>query len=152
MDTSCEHTFGCPVYILDSKLQSDLGGIPKWEPRSRLGIYVGNSPVHAGNFVLILNPITGLVSPPYHAVFDDTFISVLFMRSVSVPSNWETLVETSTGLATDEYFVLAKIWALTDYFDNNEANETATATHDNNLVDILVSEGDIAPNNKSIGE
>ena len=32
------HTFGCPVYILDSILQTNPKGVPKWEPRSRLGI------------------------------------------------------------------------------------------------------------------
>ena len=140
------------VYILDSKLQSGLGEIPKLEPRSRLGIYVGHSPVHAGNVALVLNPRTGLVSPQYHVVFDNIFSTVPFMRSASVPPNWKTLVETSTKLATDEYFDLAKMWTLTDSFENNDVNETATDTPDNNLVDSLVSEGDIAPNNTSLGE
>ena len=50
------HTFGCPVYILDSRLQMNPKGVPKWEPRSRLGIYVGNSPAHVGSVALVLNP------------------------------------------------------------------------------------------------
>ena len=50
------HTFGCPCYVLDDRLQSGLGQIPKWEPRSWMGIYVGRSPSHASNFGLILNP------------------------------------------------------------------------------------------------
>ena len=28
------HTWGCPVFVLDGRLQSDPGGVPKWEPRS----------------------------------------------------------------------------------------------------------------------
>ena len=35
------HTFGCPCYIFDSRLQTNLKGVPKWEPRARLGIYLG---------------------------------------------------------------------------------------------------------------
>ncbi|KAL7450503.1 hypothetical protein ACHAXS_000229 [Conticribra weissflogii] len=27
------HVFGCPVYVLDSRLQSGTIGLPKWEPR-----------------------------------------------------------------------------------------------------------------------
>ena len=65
------HTFGCPVYILDSRLQTNPRGVPKWEPRSILGIYVGHSPAHAGSFGVVLNPKTGLVSPQFHVVYDD---------------------------------------------------------------------------------
>ena len=31
------HTFGCPCFVLDARLQSGLSTCPKWEPRSRLG-------------------------------------------------------------------------------------------------------------------
>ena len=71
------HTFGCPCYILDARLQSAGGpGPPKWDPRSRLGIYVGHSPYHAGSVALVLNPKTGLISPQFHVVFDDDFSTV----------------------------------------------------------------------------
>ena len=72
--------------------------------------------------------------------------------SASVPPNWKTLVETRTELATDEYFDLAKMWDLTDAFENNEVDETTTATQDNTLVDSPVSDGDIAPNKTCLGE
>ena len=65
------HIFGCPVNILDSRLQTNPKGVPKWEPRSRLGIYVGHQPAHAGSVSLVLNPKTGLVLPQYHVVYDD---------------------------------------------------------------------------------
>ena len=82
------HTFGCPCYILDARLQ-DAGGAgpPKWDPRSRLGIYLGHSPSHAGNVALVLNPRTGLVSPQFHVVVDDDFSTVPNLRTGSMPAN-----------------------------------------------------------------
>jgi hypothetical protein len=68
------HTLFCPVYVLDSRAQSAGGpGPPKWEPCSRIGVYLGHSPFHAGSVALVFNPHTGRVSPQYHVVFDDTF-------------------------------------------------------------------------------
>eukprot|EP00957_Ditylum_brightwellii_P181636 13836452-Ditylum_brightwellii.AAC.1 len=50
------HIWGCPVFVLDPALQTGTGiGPPKWEPRSRAGVYLGHSPVHAGNVALVLN-------------------------------------------------------------------------------------------------
>eukprot|EP00957_Ditylum_brightwellii_P109563 8356090-Ditylum_brightwellii.AAC.1 len=44
------HTWGYPVYVLDSSLKSGTGiGPPKWDPYSRAGVYLGHSPHHAGN-------------------------------------------------------------------------------------------------------
>jgi hypothetical protein len=104
------HTFGCPVYILDSRLQTNPKGVPKWEPRSRLGIYVGHSPVHAGSVALVLNPKTGLVSPQFHVVYDDNFTTVPHMRNLTVPSNWAQLVKNSSELITTEQYDLTKTW------------------------------------------
>eukprot|EP00957_Ditylum_brightwellii_P204609 15340125-Ditylum_brightwellii.AAC.1 len=61
-----EHTWGCPVYVLDQKLQDGTGGLPKWDPRARVGINLGKSRSHSQNVHLILNPRTGHVSPQYH--------------------------------------------------------------------------------------
>ena len=81
------HTFGYPVYILDCRLQLNSKGVSKWEPRSRLGIYVGRPHVRVGSVGLVLDPKTGLVSPQYHVVYDDQFSTVSHMRDLSVPSN-----------------------------------------------------------------
>ncbi len=62
------HTFGCPCYVLDHCLQSRAGKLPKWEPQSRMGIYVGRSSSHAANVSLILNPKTGHISLQFHVV------------------------------------------------------------------------------------
>lgn len=89
------HTFGSPCYVLDSRLQSGLGGVPKWEPRSSLRIYVGLSPLHSTNVAMVLNPYTGLVSPQYHVVFDDHFQTLDALRRDTVPEAWKRLCETA---------------------------------------------------------
>ncbi len=72
-----DHFFGCPVYVLDSCLQSGTIGQPKWEPWTWIGVYLGHSSMHAGSIALILNPQTGHVSPQFHVVFD--------MRNETIP-------------------------------------------------------------------
>ena len=104
------HTFGCPCYILDSRLQTNPKGVPKWEPRASLGIYLGQSPAHAANVALVLNPKTGLVSPQFHVVFDDNFATFPHLRKGTVPPNWNKLVIGSWEKSTDEFFDLTKTW------------------------------------------
>ena len=105
------HTLFCPIYVLDSRLQSAGGaGPPKWEPRSRIGVYLGHSPFHAGSVALVLNPTTGRVSPQYHVVFDDDFSTVPYMEAGTIPPNWEDLVTYSTEKATTIDFEMAETW------------------------------------------
>jgi hypothetical protein len=78
-DPTTLHVFGSPCFVLDSRLRSGIAGPPKWEPRSRLGIYVGHSPSHAGLVALVLNPRMGHVSPQFHVIFDDLFTTVLYI-------------------------------------------------------------------------
>ena len=67
--------FGCPVYVLHSKLQT--GNIfNKWDSRARVGIYLGRSPNHGRNVALVLDRVTGLVSPQFHVKFDKSFNTV----------------------------------------------------------------------------
>jgi hypothetical protein len=66
------HTFGCPVFALQNALASG-STLPRWSPRTRLGLNLGPSPNHARNVYLVLNLITGCVSPQYHCNFDDFF-------------------------------------------------------------------------------
>ena len=63
------HVFGSPTFVLEAKLQSGVAGVPKWDPRSRMGIYVGHSPSHSGSVALVLNPKTGHVLPQYNVFF-----------------------------------------------------------------------------------
>jgi hypothetical protein len=69
------HVWGAPMYVLDPKLQ-DGHKLPKFNPRSRQGKFVGFSPHHSSNVALVLNRRTGSISPQYHVVFDDYFHTV----------------------------------------------------------------------------
>lgn len=86
------HSFGCPVYILNSKLQKSEIGSHKWEPHSRLGTYIGRSQYHAGNISLVFNPRTGYVSPQYHLLFDDYFTTVSYF--INSTHNYSLLNQT----------------------------------------------------------
>ena len=66
------HTFGSPVYVLDSKLQQGQR-VGKWNNRSRIGMYLGMSSRHSRRAALVLNLRTGLVSPQYQCRYDDLF-------------------------------------------------------------------------------
>jgi hypothetical protein len=88
-DVETKHTFGCPMYILNNKLQSGQR-IPKWEARSRLAIYIGPSLYHARSIGLGLNLTTGLLSPAYHVKYDDTFATITAQYTTDVPKSlWQ---------------------------------------------------------------
>jgi hypothetical protein len=102
------HTLFCPVYVLDHRLQSAGGpGPPKWEPRSRICVYLGHSPFHAGSIALVFNLKTARVSPQYHVLFDDDFSTVPNMERGEVPPNWDDLCHLSAESATDDSVDLA---------------------------------------------
>ena len=61
--------------------------------RSRRGIYLGVSTQHSSTVHLILNPETGVISPQYHCVFDDTF-STVWSDGLFDQNLWENLVQT----------------------------------------------------------
>ena len=84
------HPWGCPVYVLEPRLTSAGGKIPKWQPRSRRGQYVGVSPVHADNIGMVRNLRTGRISPQYHLVYDDWFDTV-YASEDTPPPDWDHL-------------------------------------------------------------
>ena len=69
------HTFGYPVFALDLRLQ-DGNSIPKWNPRCRIDLYLGNSPQHTRSISLVLHLDTAHVSPQYHVQHDQFFETV----------------------------------------------------------------------------
>jgi hypothetical protein len=69
------HPWGCPTYVLDSKI-ADGKKIPRWMPRSKRQVFVGFSPLHASSIPLVLNLETGAITPQFHVMFDDAFSSV----------------------------------------------------------------------------
>ncbi len=66
------HTFGCPMFALLNALASG-NQLPFWSPRARLGFNLGPSPMHTRNIYLVLNLMTGCVSPQYHCCFNNFF-------------------------------------------------------------------------------
>ena len=126
---SSYHTLFCPVYVLDARLQSAGGaGPPKWEPRSRIGVYLGHSPFHAGSVALVFNPTTGRVSPQYHVVFDDDFTTVPYMERGELPPNWADLCQHSYESSTDESVDLALEWLAGQEITNDVVEEGYTSS------------------------
>ena len=109
------HVWGCPVYILDPKLQQGKK-LPRWEPRSCCGIFVGLSKVHSSEVPLVLNLQTGSITPQFHVVFDDLFSTVpSIAREEEPPSNWEDLcLESTVFIPTDSPRPLMEDWLSPD--------------------------------------
>jgi len=102
------HVWGCPVYVLDPKLQ-DGKKLPKWEPRARRGMYLGVSSQHSTSTIArVLNLRTGHISPQFHMVFDDKFSTINNQESSGLvdparfdADSWERLVESGYELYLD---------------------------------------------------
>jgi hypothetical protein len=112
-------------------------------PRSRVGVYLGQSLYHAGSITLILSLITGLISPQYHAVFDDNFSTIENLRTGTVPANWVELNNDQQDSATTEIF-LANEWLVHDgspvlYSTNPIATDFARPSNEG---EIQPTEGD----------
>ena len=69
------HVWGCPVFVLDPKLQ-DGKKIPEWNQQSRLGQFVGFSDEHSFLVANVHHLLTGFVSPQQLLVFDGVFQTV----------------------------------------------------------------------------
>ena len=91
------HTLFRLIYVIDARLQNSGGaGPPKWEPCSRIQLYLGHSPFHAGSVTLVCNHTTGRISPQYHVVFDDEFSNVPYMESGTISPYYKNLVKHSS--------------------------------------------------------
>ena len=113
------HTFGSPVYLLDSALQVPGKGLPKWDQRANIGIYLGISPRHSRKVALVLNLKTGHVSPQFHVVFDDFFETLRPSAGNSRPiSEWQKM----TGLRKTKS--LKKTKSVREYEPNIPISET----------------------------
>ena len=74
---SNSHVWGCRTYVLEPKLQKPGVNIPKWASRSNLGVNMGISKMHSTQVGLIINLLTGSISPQYHVVFDEMLSTVM---------------------------------------------------------------------------
>jgi hypothetical protein len=85
------HTFGCPVFALHHALAGGKS-IPQWDPRLRIGLYLGPSPLHACNVHLVLSLTTGLVSLQFHCCFDNFFETCKYgVSDMGISSTWQCL-------------------------------------------------------------
>jgi hypothetical protein len=85
------HTMFCPCYILDSRLHNAGSiGLPKWEWRSNICVYLRHSLFHTRSVALVNNPPTG------HVVFDDDFTTIPYMETGTIPPHWSDLLQSSS--------------------------------------------------------
>jgi len=94
--------FGCPVFVLDKRLQ-DGDSLAKWKARSWTGVYIGHSTQHAGNVPLVYNPITTHVSPQYHVTFDDSFSTVQENGPILPEQEYERLYSSDEWLFKNSF-------------------------------------------------
>ena len=96
------HVFGCPVYVLDPRLQNG-DHIPKWESRACVGMFVGFSTDHSSLVPLVLNTRTGNISPQYHVIFDDKFETVSSAQDyTSIDNTFKSLFNSSKEYYLDD--------------------------------------------------
>ncbi len=85
------HIFGCPVYVLDAKLQ-DGHKIPIWLPQARFGVFLGFFTLHSSQVPLVMNTLIGIISTQYHVMFGNKFETVLLMdKNESIEVQWECI-------------------------------------------------------------
>jgi hypothetical protein len=88
------HVWGCPSYVLDPAIQ-DGRKLPRWQPKSRRGQFLGFSKRHSSTIGLIRNVRTNAISPQFHVVFDDAFSTVpsrVNDDDIKPPDNWTDLL------------------------------------------------------------
>jgi len=96
--------WGCPAYVLDPKIQ-DGKKLPRWQPKSRRGQFLGRSKRHASTIGLIRNLDSGSISTQFHVVYDDWFTTVVSgngFEDVATPQQWIDLLATSRERVIDE--------------------------------------------------
>ncbi len=85
--------WGCPAYVLDPTLH-DKKKIPRWQPRSRRGQFVGFSDEHPFTVGYIRNLDTERITPQFHVVYDHKFETTYCPEGVA-PIMWPDLVAES---------------------------------------------------------
>ena len=110
------------MYVLDPRLQ-DGKKIPKWEPKSRRGQYVGASTLHASSVGVIRNLRTENLSPQFHVVYDNYFETV-HAKETETPESWDNLVTWSSERLDIDTDDPENIPELPDEWVNDEVLET----------------------------
>ena len=76
------HTWGCPTYFLEPKLQKPGVNVLEWSPRIQRGVNIGFSKMHSTQVGLVINLLTGPILLMYHIVFDDILSTVVSSTAV----------------------------------------------------------------------
>jgi hypothetical protein len=106
------HVSGRPPYVLDPKVQQGRK-LPRWQPRSRRGVFMGLSLQHTSEVPQVLNLSTGRITTQFHIVFNEQFTTVSFSeRETEPPDHWEELcLENFYQILTDtEISHLHNVW------------------------------------------
>ena len=121
------HVRGCPVYVLNPTLQA--GKIPRWEPRSKRGVFCGLSTVHSSEVPQVLNLTTGSITTQFYVVFDDLFTIVHSVeREEEPPSQWQDLcLEQTEYIPIDTPPPLSPEWLVES--DSLGSGRTETRTN-----------------------
>ena len=82
----------------------------KWEPKARIGVYLGDSFCHVGSVALVLNPKTLQVSSQYIVVPDDKFSTIPIMKHGEISPHWKDLVENICESSTNKNVNLVNTW------------------------------------------
>jgi hypothetical protein len=140
--------WGCPVYVLNPKLQ-DGKKLPKWTMRSRQGVYLGISPVHASTVGRILNITTGAITPQYHVMYDEYYTTVNGYASDAIFDSelWTTLLSRD-GLenTADPMDFEGNITPFQEFFDDfvdlTDDDSDTSSTSDESSISSASSEED----------
>ena len=123
--------WGYHVYVLDPRFQYGIQ-IPKWQPKTRQGQYVGKPPTHASSVGLIRNLQTGYIFPYFHVMYDTSFQTVMCGCDTNDPSSnhiWEFVVNEYRSNAVEQTKIeqeniprLHTDWMTTEeqFYRNNE--------------------------------
>ena len=122
------HVWGCPVYVLNPTLQAG-NKIPRWEPRSKLGVLCGLSTIHSSEVPQVLNLTTGSITTQFHVVFDDLFSTVTSVeREEDPPSHWNYLcLEQTEFIHVDAPTPLSSDWLSEE--DKEQDSRTGNRTN-----------------------
>ena len=75
-DLQRTHVWGCPAFVLESRLANEQK-LPKFDWKRRRGQFMGFSREHSSTVASIRNLETGYISPVYDVLFDDKFNTIL---------------------------------------------------------------------------
>ena len=148
VDLSQFHPFGSPVYVLENSLQAQKAH-NKWTDRSRVGIYLCQSPNHSKEVPLILNTQSGNVSPQFHCIYDDEFNTC--RRDAKFTSLWQykaKLQRPKPGITAEIRRMDEQMEHLPAHMthDWKQTNDTDPFEQNNNSVIDISSDGDVSEN------